>query len=46
MDGLVDARPDVERDVDVVEDLPDSSRAGTRLGEVAKVDEKNFGEMS
>jgi D-alanyl-D-alanine carboxypeptidase (penicillin-binding protein 5/6) len=32
--GLVDASPDVERDVDLVEDLPDFARAGTRLGRV------------
>ena len=45
MDGLVDASPDVVRDVDLVEDLPDSVRAGTRLGEVVvKVDGKKVGE--
>ena len=45
VDGLVDASPDVERDVDLVEDLPDSARAGTRLGEVVvKVDGKKIGE--
>ena len=35
MDGLLDTNPDVERGVDLAEDLPDSARAGTRLGEVA-----------
>jgi D-alanyl-D-alanine carboxypeptidase len=45
VDGLVDASPDVERDVDLVDDLPDSARAGTRLGEVVvKVDGKKVGE--
>ena len=45
MEGLVDASPDVERDVDLVEDLPDSAGAGTRLGEVVvKVDGKKVGE--
>ena len=38
VDGLRDASPDVGRDVDLVEDLPDSAGAGTRLGEVVKVD--------
>jgi D-alanyl-D-alanine carboxypeptidase (penicillin-binding protein 5/6) len=42
LDGLVDASPNVERDV---EDLADSARAGTRLGEVVvKVDGKKIGE--
>jgi serine-type D-Ala-D-Ala carboxypeptidase (penicillin-binding protein 5/6) len=42
---LVDASPDVEREVEVVEDLPDSVRAGTALGEVVvKVDGKKVGE--
>ena len=41
----MDASPDVVRDVDLVEDLPDSVRAGTRLGEVVvKVDGKKVGE--
>ena len=41
----MDASPDVERDVDLVEDLPESVRAGTRLGEVVvKVDGKEIGE--
>ena len=45
VEGLVDASPDVERDVDLVEDLPDSAGAGTRLGEVVvKVDGKKVGE--
>jgi D-alanyl-D-alanine carboxypeptidase (penicillin-binding protein 5/6) len=44
VDGLVDASSDVERNVDLVEDLPDSARVGTRLGEVVKVDGKKFGE--
>ena len=45
VDGLVDANPDVVRDVDLVEDLPDSAGAGTRLGEVVvKVDGKKVGE--
>ena len=43
--GLVNASPDVERDVDLVEDPPPSARAGTRLGEVVvKVDGKKVGE--
>ena len=32
--GLVDASPDVERDVELAADLPDSAVAGTRLGRV------------
>ena len=45
VDGLVDASSDVERNVDLVEDLPDSARVGTRLGEVVvKVDRKKIGE--
>ena len=32
--GLVDASPDVERDVELAADLPDSAAAGTRLGRV------------
>jgi serine-type D-Ala-D-Ala carboxypeptidase (penicillin-binding protein 5/6) len=45
VDGLVDASPDVEREVEVVEDLPDSARAGTALGEVVvDVDGKKVGE--
>ena len=47
VDGLVDASPDVEREVDLAEDLPDRARAGTRLGEVVvKVDGKRVGETS
>ena len=43
--GLVDASPDVERDVDLVEDLPDFARAGTRLGRVVvRVDGRRVGE--
>ena len=45
VDGLVDASPNVERDVDLVEALPESVGAGTRLGEVVKVDGKKIGEM-
>jgi serine-type D-Ala-D-Ala carboxypeptidase (penicillin-binding protein 5/6) len=45
VDGLVDAKPDIEREVELVEDLPDSARAGTKLGEVVvKVDGKKVGE--
>jgi hypothetical protein len=45
VDGIVDASPDVVRDVDLAEDLPDSVRAGTRLGEVVvRVDGKKAGE--
>ena len=45
VDGLMDASPEVERDVDLVEEPPDSASAGTRLGEVVvKVDGKNVGE--
>ena len=42
---LVDASPDVERRVEVVEDPPPSARAVTRFGEVVvKVDGKKIGE--
>ena len=45
VDGLVGANPNVKREVDLVEDLPASARAGTRLGEVVvKVDGKKVGE--
>ncbi len=45
VDGLVDASSDVERDVDLVENLPDSARVGTSLGEVVvKVDGQKIGE--
>jgi hypothetical protein len=44
VDGLVDASSDVERDVDLVEDLPGSARVGIRLGElVVEVDGKKIG---
>ena len=47
VEGLVDASPDVERDVNLVKDLPDSARAGTRLGAVVVwVDGKKIGETS
>ena len=45
VDGLVDASPNVERDVDLVEALPESVGAGTRLGEVVKVDGKKIGDI-
>jgi serine-type D-Ala-D-Ala carboxypeptidase (penicillin-binding protein 5/6) len=42
--GLVDASPDVERDVELVEDLPDFARAGTRLGRVVvRIDGRRVG---
>jgi serine-type D-Ala-D-Ala carboxypeptidase (penicillin-binding protein 5/6) len=45
VEGVVDASPDVERDVDLVKNLPDSARAGTKLGEVVvRVDGKKIGE--
>jgi hypothetical protein len=45
VDGLGDASPDVERDVDLVEDPPESAMAGTKLGEsVAKIDENKIEE--
>jgi len=44
VDGLVDANPDVERDVELVKDLPPSAKAGTRLGEVVvEVDGEKMG---
>ena len=44
-DGLVDASLEVERDVDLVEDLPDSAGVGTKLGEVVvKVDGREVGQ--
>jgi D-alanyl-D-alanine carboxypeptidase len=47
VEGLVDASPDVERDVNLVKNLPDSARAGTRLGAVVvRVDGKKIGETS
>jgi len=43
--GLVDASPDVERDVDLTTDLPDSAGAGSRLGRViVKVDGNRVGQ--
>lgn len=43
--GLVGASPDVERDVDLAADLPDSAGAGTRLGRVVvKVDGHRVGQ--
>jgi len=47
VDGLVDASPEVDQEVDLVENLPDAARAGTRLGEVVvEVDGKKVGETS
>jgi D-alanyl-D-alanine carboxypeptidase (penicillin-binding protein 5/6) len=43
--GLVDGYPDVEREVKVMEELPDSARPGTKLGEVVvSVDGERVGE--
>jgi D-alanyl-D-alanine carboxypeptidase len=45
--GLVDARPDVEREVEFVDHLPLSARAGTTLGRVvARVDGEKIGETA
>ncbi len=45
VDDLVDASPDIKREVDLVKDPPDSARAGTKLGEVVvKVDGEQVGE--
>lgn len=45
VEGLVDASPEVEREVTVMRDPPDSARAGTRLGEVVvRVDGRVVGE--
>jgi serine-type D-Ala-D-Ala carboxypeptidase (penicillin-binding protein 5/6) len=45
VEGLVDASPEVEREVTVIEDPPDAARAGTRLGEVVvRVDGRVVGE--
>ena len=45
VEGLVDASPEVEREVAVVKDPPESARAGTRLGEVVvRVDGRVVGE--
>jgi len=43
VEGLVDASPRVELDTDLTGELPDSARAGTRLGEV---DGKKIGETA
>jgi serine-type D-Ala-D-Ala carboxypeptidase (penicillin-binding protein 5/6) len=45
--GLIDASPDVERGVDLVDHPPLSARAGTRLGRVVvRVDGRGVGESS
>ena len=45
VEGLIDASPEVEREVTVIEDPPDAARAGTRLGEVVvRVDGRVVGE--
>jgi D-alanyl-D-alanine carboxypeptidase (penicillin-binding protein 5/6) len=45
--GLVDARPDVEREVELVDHPPLSARAGTSLGRiVVKVDGEKIGETA
>jgi serine-type D-Ala-D-Ala carboxypeptidase (penicillin-binding protein 5/6) len=45
--GLVDARPDVEREVEFVDHPPLSARAGTALGRVVvRVDGKKIGETA
>jgi D-alanyl-D-alanine carboxypeptidase len=45
VEGLVDASPEVEREITVAKNPPDSARAGTRLGEVVvKVDGRVVGE--
>ena len=45
VDGLVDADPEVDREVHLVGDPPDAARAGTRLGEVVvRVDGRKVGE--
>jgi D-alanyl-D-alanine carboxypeptidase (penicillin-binding protein 5/6) len=45
--GLVDARPDVEREVGLVDHPPLSARAGTSLGRiVVRVDGKKIGETA
>jgi serine-type D-Ala-D-Ala carboxypeptidase (penicillin-binding protein 5/6) len=45
VDGLVDGNPDVGREVRVAEELPDSARPGTKLGEVVvRVDGELIGE--
>ncbi len=45
VEGLVDASPEVVREISVMEDPPPSARPGTRLGEVVvKVDGRTVGE--
>lgn len=45
VEGLVDASSKVEREADVMEDLPDAARAGTRLGTVVvRVNGERVGE--
>ncbi len=45
VEGFVDASPEVEREITVTKNPPDSARAGTRLGEVVvKVDGRVVGE--
>jgi D-alanyl-D-alanine carboxypeptidase (penicillin-binding protein 5/6) len=45
VDGLVDGSAEVEREAEVMKDLPGSARPGTRLGEVVvKVDGERVGE--
>jgi D-alanyl-D-alanine carboxypeptidase len=45
VEGLVDASPEVEREISVTKDPPPSARPGTRLGEVVvKVDGEAVGE--
>ena len=45
VEGLVDASPEVVREISVMEDPPPSARPGTRLGEVVvKVDGEVVGE--
>ena len=45
VEGLVEASPEVEREVTVMKDPPDSARRGTRLGEVVvRVDGRVVGE--
>ncbi len=44
VEGLVDASPEVEREITVAKNPPDSARAGTRLGQVVvKVDGRVVG---
>ena len=45
VEGLVDANPEVEREVSIVGEPPPTARAGTRLGEVVvRVDGEKVGE--